>query len=177
MIRMQIPPWAVVAAALVAPAAAYAQGATVVCKDGSNAPTASACTEHGGVDSITTRAAQQARPSQGVETGQVDSTAATGVTSDTGVTGVTGTATDTSASADTGRIRPDTGMAEMRSDTGMTGMSSDTGMTGQDSSKANVKTDTALKAKPGVQTGKRKHYRKHDSTTVDSTTAAPDSTH
>jgi hypothetical protein len=136
---MHIPPWAVVAAALVAPAALHAQGGAVICRDGSNGSTASACAQHGGVDSIMTRAAQQNRPSQGVETGRVDSTAG---------------------------VARDTGMAGMKADTGMTGM----------------KTDTALKAKPGLQTGKSKRYHgkmKADSMHQmhDSTKAMHDSAH
>jgi hypothetical protein len=82
MSRMQILPWAVVAAALLAPAALQAQAGTVVCKDGSNGSSASACAQHGGVDSITTRAAQNARG--GVETGRVDTAAA----KDTGMAGM-----------------------------------------------------------------------------------------
>jgi hypothetical protein len=82
MSRMQIPPWAVVAAALLAPAALQAQAGTVVCKDGSNGSSASACAQHGGVDSISTRAAQNARG--GVETGRVDTAAA----KDTGMAGM-----------------------------------------------------------------------------------------
>jgi hypothetical protein len=82
---MQIPPWAIVAAALLAPAALQAQAGTVVCKDGSNGSSASACAQHGGVDSITTRAAQQARGAGGgVETGRVDTAAA----KDTGMAGM-----------------------------------------------------------------------------------------
>ena len=130
MTRIHIPPWAVVAAALLMPAALHAQAGTVVCRDGSNASNASACAQHGGVDSIMTRTAQQGRPSQGVETGQVDS------------------------------------MAGMKADTGMAGM----------------KADTALKAKPGLQTGKSKKH--HGKTTADSmhqmhdsAKAAHDSTH
>jgi hypothetical protein len=84
MSRMQIPPWAVLAAALLAPAALQAQAGGVVCKDGSNGSNASACAQHGGVDSIMTRAAQQARPAQGVETGRVDTAAA----KDTGMAGM-----------------------------------------------------------------------------------------
>jgi hypothetical protein len=83
---MHIPPWAVVAAALLAPAALHAQGGAVVCRDGSNGSNASACAQHGGVDSIMTRTAQQNRPSQGVETGRVDSTA--GAAKDTGMAGM-----------------------------------------------------------------------------------------
>jgi hypothetical protein len=137
MTRMHIPPWAVVAAALLTPAALQAQAGTVVCRDGSNASNASACAQHGGVDSIMTRTAQQGRPSQGVETGRVDSAAA-----------------------------KDTGMAGMKSDTGMAGM----------------KADTALKAKPGLQTGKSKRHHGRmtaDSMhqTHDSAKAAHDSTH
>ena len=99
MTRMHIPPWAVVAAALLTPAALQAQAGTVVCRDGSNASNASACAQHGGVDSIMTRTAQQNRPSQGVETGQVDSA-----------------------------VAKDTGMAGMKSDTGMTRMKADTAL-------------------------------------------------
>jgi hypothetical protein len=99
MTRMHIPPWAVVAAALLAPAALHAQGGAVVCRDGSNGSNASACAQHGGVDSIMTRAAQQNRPSQGVETGRVDSTAG---------------------------AAKDAGMAGMKADTGMAGMKADT---------------------------------------------------
>ena len=85
MRRMQIPPWAVLAAALLAPAALQAQAGTVVCKDGSNGSSASACAQHGGVDSISTRAAQQARGGAGgVETGRVDTAAA----KDTGMAGM-----------------------------------------------------------------------------------------
>jgi hypothetical protein len=85
MSRMQIPPWAVVAAALLAPAALQAQAGTVVCKDGSNGSSASACAQHGGVDSVSTRAAQRARGAAGgVETGRVDTAAA----KDTGMAGM-----------------------------------------------------------------------------------------
>ena len=85
MSRMQIPPWAVVAAALLAPAALQAQAGTVVCKDGSNGSNASACAQHGGVDSVSTRAAQNARGGAGgVETGRVDTAAA----KDTGMAGM-----------------------------------------------------------------------------------------
>lgn len=86
MTRMHIPPWAVVAAALLAPAALHAQGGAIVCKDGSSGSTASACAQHGGIDSVSTRAAQRARPSQGVETGQADSTL--GAAKDTGMAGM-----------------------------------------------------------------------------------------
>jgi len=138
MTRMHIPPWAVVAAALLAPAALHAQGGAVVCRDGSSASNASACAQHGGVDSIMTRTAQQNRPSQGMETGRVDTAAAA-----------------------------DTGMAGMKADTGKGGMH---------------KTDTTLKAKPGLQTGKAKRYhgqKAGDSTHKwhDSTKAARDSTY
>jgi hypothetical protein len=130
MTRMHIPPWAVVAAALLAPAALHAQGGAVVCRDGSSASAASACAQHGGIDSIMTRTAQQARPSQGVETGQVDSAV---------------------------------------------GAAKDTGMAG-------MKADTALKAKPGLQTGKAKrHHGKMTADSMhqmhDSAKAAHDSTH
>jgi hypothetical protein len=84
MTRMHIAPWAVLAAALLAPAALQAQGGSIVCRDGSSVSTASACAQHGGVDSIMTRAAQQARPSQAVETGRADTSAAR----DTGMAGV-----------------------------------------------------------------------------------------
>jgi len=64
----------------------HAQGGAVVCRDGSNGSNASACAQHGGVDSIMTRTAQQNRPSQGVETGRVDGTA--GAAKDTGMAGM-----------------------------------------------------------------------------------------
>jgi hypothetical protein len=83
MSSMHIPPWAVLAAALLAPAALQAQAGTVVCKDGSNASTASACAQHGGIDSISTRAAERARPAPSVETGQADTAA-----KDTGMAGM-----------------------------------------------------------------------------------------
>jgi hypothetical protein len=68
-------------AALLVPAALQAQAGTVVCKDGSNGSNASACAQHGGVDSITTSAAQKARgAAPGVETGQADTAAKTDTT-------------------------------------------------------------------------------------------------
>jgi hypothetical protein len=132
MRRMHIPPWPLVVAALLVPAALQAQAGTVVCRDGSNGSNPSACAQHGGVDSITTSAAQRARgAAPGVETGRADTAA---------------------------------------KDTGQTG--------GQ----AGVKTDTALKAKPGLQTGKTKRHHKRataDSlkTQADTAMTRPDSTH
>ena len=127
MNRIHIPPWSLVVAALLAPAALQAQAATVACKDGSNGSNAAACAQHGGVDSVSTTATQKARgQARNVETGQVDTAA---------------------------------------KDTGQTGM----------------KADTALKAKPGLQTGKSKrrhHKAKADSmhTQADTAMMRPDST-
>jgi len=84
MSKMHLPAWPLVLAALLTPAALQAQAGTVVCKDGSNGSNASACASHGGVDSVSTTAAQKARgAAPGVETGQVDTAA-----KDTGQAGV-----------------------------------------------------------------------------------------
>jgi hypothetical protein len=125
MSRMLIPPWSLAVAALLVPAALQAQAPTVVCKDGSNGSNASACAQHGGVDSISTSAAQRARgAAPGVETGKVDTTAKdtgqAGMKADTTLKAKPGTQTgkakrkhhkraadSTQTQADTAMTRPD----------------------------------------------------------------------
>jgi hypothetical protein len=177
MKKVHLPRWPVVLATLLAPAALQAQAATVVCKDGSNGPNASACASHGGVDSVSTTAAQKARGAAGVETGQVDTTAR-----DTGQAGMqTDTALKAKPGLQTGPRRGDSANVGP-SDTSMTPSATDTTMA------PNAAADTALRAKPGVQTGKPAHPKKskrhHKRAAADSmqmqadtTMTRPDSTH
>jgi len=106
--KRHLPAWPLVVAALLAPAALAAQAGTLVCKDGSNGSSPAACASHGGVDSVATRAATNARG--GVETGRVD-------TSRTGAAGVTDTTLKAKPGVQTGPTAADTGMG---SDTSMT---------------------------------------------------------
>jgi hypothetical protein len=98
-------------AALLAPAALQAQGGGVVCKDGSNGSTAAACASHGGMDSVSTAAAQKARG--GVETGQIDTTKGAGMAKDTTLKAKPGV--QTGPSADTGAMARDTSMHHSKS--------------------------------------------------------------
>jgi hypothetical protein len=125
MSRIHLPRWSLVVA-LLTPTALAAQAATVVCKDGSSASSGGACAVHGGVDSIATAAAWKAR-GQGapVETGRVDTTM---------------------SPASQAGMEPDTGRAGMAKDTGSASRSGAAGY--------QPRSDTALKAKPGLQTGR-----------------------
>lgn len=125
MSRMHLPRWSLVGALLLTPAVLGAQAPTVVCRDGSSASSDGACAGHGGLDSAMTATAWKARgQAPPVETGQIDST------------------TNRPAEAD---MSPDTGRAGMAKDTGTMSRPGATGY--------QPRSDTVLKAKPGLQTG------------------------
>jgi len=105
-----IPKWPLIVAALLVPAALQAQAGQVVCKDGSNGSSVTACASHGGVDSVSTAAAKKARGQSGVETGQVDTArGGRGMGTDTALKAKPGVQTGP-AVTDTGTMNRDTSM-------------------------------------------------------------------
>jgi hypothetical protein len=143
MSRIPLPRWSFVAALLLSPAALAAQAPTVVCKDGSGASSGGACADHGGLDSVATAAAWRGRAeAPPVETGQVDTT-----------------------------MNPPS-QAGTTSDTGRAGMARDTGTVSRPRAAGyRPPSDTALMAKPGLETGRVRSDT--GSTAVSDTTTAP----
>jgi hypothetical protein len=124
MSRMHLPRWSLVGVLLLTSAALEAQAPTVVCKDGSSASSGGACAGHGGLDSAATTWKARGQAPP-VETGRVDST--TNPPSQAGMS-------------------PDTGRAGRAKDTGTVSRSGAAGY--------EPRSDTALKAKPDLQTGR-----------------------
>lgn len=140
---MHVPRWSLIVALLLAPAALEAQAPTVVCKDGSSASSGGACASHGGLDSVATAAAWKARgQAPPVETGQVDTTI----------------------------NRPS--QAGLPPDSGRAGMAKDTVTASRPgAAEYQPRSDTALKAKPGLQTGRARGDT--GGTVTSDTTTAP----
>jgi len=154
MSRMDLPRWSLAVALLLTPAALGAQAPTVVCKDGSSAPTAAACARHGGLDSVATTTAQRARGGPATATVVCkDGTTGTGTRACASHGGVDSIMTNAARKArgETGPVesgRVDTTMNPPRQagtprDTSRTRIKMDTNQPGMADTNRHIRVDTA----------------------------------